>query len=199
MDNPTGEKPTFTSNNKNDDLIDKSQPRPSVEEEFEDPVIPDIAFNFQWTVWEQYDNKGIADYTATMMKVAWFGDPITFWRVWSKIPHSDPKNFFTFNKDGKPHVNFYNIRGIEQKVVSLAMFKTGILPAWEDKINKYGGEFSIKIGSSEASTGNFWNALVQDLVSDNFPAVERVCGIRILDKGKLIKIEVWVDFSIKSE
>ena len=47
-----------------------------VEETFEDPPIPDLAFNHKWTVWEQYETKGRMNYTETMMKVALFTDPI---------------------------------------------------------------------------------------------------------------------------
>ena len=143
-------------------------------EVFEDPPLPDLAFNHRWTVWEQYENKGMKDYVDTMMKVAWFGDAITFWRVWNKIPHSDPKNFFSFYKDGKQYVNYYEIKGDSQKVTCLSLFKTGVDPAWEDKVNKKGGEFATKVEADKEKVKKIWNLMVLDMVTDNFPSTETV-------------------------
>ena len=201
MDNNSGagHYGSFASDKVNTMLSSKGETKKVITETFDEPIIPDLAFNFRWTVWEQYESKGMQDYTDTMMKVAWFGDPITFWRVWNRIPHSDPKKFFSFVKDGKSYVNYYEIRGVEQKISSLALFKTGIIPAWEDQMNKHGGEFSTKVNSDEKSTKGVWNALVLDLVTDNFPGNDRVCGIRVLDKGKQIKLEVWVDYGMKKD
>lgn len=54
-------------------------------ETFDDPLISDLAFSYRWTIWEQYENKDDKDYTKTMMKVAWFADIISFWRIWKKV------------------------------------------------------------------------------------------------------------------
>ena len=170
-----------------------------IEENFDDPLISDLAFTYKWTLWEQYEHQDESDYTQTMNKVAWFADAISFWRVWKTIPHSDPKNFFTHVIDGKSYVNFYEINGKEQKVSSLSLFKTGIQPAWEDKMNKDGGEYAIKVKIDEETTNEIWNSLVLDLVSDNFPEHHRICGVRTLDKGKFIKIEMWVDYARKKD
>eukprot|EP00343_Euplotes_focardii_P008377 CAMPEP_0205822844 /NCGR_PEP_ID=MMETSP0206-20130828/14280_1 /ASSEMBLY_ACC=CAM_ASM_000279 /TAXON_ID=36767 /ORGANISM="Euplotes focardii, Strain TN1" /LENGTH=204 /DNA_ID=CAMNT_0053119465 /DNA_START=10 /DNA_END=624 /DNA_ORIENTATION=+ len=174
-----------------------SESKELVTETFEEPEISDLAFNHKWTVWEQIESKGMKDYADTMEKVAWFGDAITFWKVWNKIPHSDPINFFSFNKEGKLFSNYYEIKGREEKVSTLAMFKTGIIPAWEDEANKEGGEYAAKVETDKEKTHKLWNGLVLDLVSDNFPASEKVCGIRVLDKGKLLKIELWVDYGLR--
>jgi len=175
----------------------REEPSEPITETFEEPVIPDLAFNHRWTVWEQIESKNHKDYASTMEKVAWFGDAITFWKVWNKIPHSTPKNFFSFSRDGKSYCNYYTIRGREEKISTLALFKTGIIPAWEDAANKNGGEYTGKVETDKDKTHIFWNALVKDLVSDNFPATDRVCGVRVLDKGRLIKIELWVDYGLR--
>ena len=169
-----------------------------VEENFEEPIIPDLAFNHKWTIWEQYDGKGSHNYKETMMKVAWFADPITFWRVWNKIPHSDTRKFFSFSREGKTYVNYYEVKGVDEKISSLAMFKTGVIPAWEDPNNRLGGDFNLKVSCNEDNTNKVWNSLVLDIVTDNFPHTERVCGIRVLDKGSQIKVELWVDYKEKS-
>ena len=170
-----------------------------IEENFDDPIISDLMFTYKWTLWEQYEHQDETDYTQTMNKVAWFADSISFWRVWKAIPHSDPKNFFTHVIDGKTYVNFYEINGKEQKVSSLSLFKTGIQPAWEDKMNKDGGEYAIKVPVEEENTYKIWTELVLSLVTDIFPEHKRICGVRILDKGKFLKIEMWVDYARRKD
>ena len=168
-----------------------------VTETFEDAPIPDLALSHKWTIWEQIDSKNTKDYALTMEKVAWFGDIITFWRVWNKIPHSDPKNFFSFNKEGKSYSNYYEVKGRDEKISTLAMFKTGIIPAWEDAANLEGGEYSNKLETDKEKTFKIWNNLVFEIVSGNFPATDKICGIRILDKGRLLKVELWVNYGLR--
>ena len=140
-----------------------------LEEEFPDPIVPDLSLAHNWTVWEHYESKGGADYSKTMTKVAWFGDAITFWQVWNKIPHSDPSNFFSYKDNGVTYANHYDVNGLESQVASLSLFKTGIRPEWEDPLNHKGGEFTLKVGSTKENTRNIWNNLALDVISDNFP------------------------------
>ncbi len=176
------------------------QPRESsgmITETFETPPIQDLTLDSNWTIWEMRDTKRSGSYTAGMEKVAWFGDVVTFWKVWNKIPHSNPKNFFSFNREGKSLANHYEIKGSYEKISTLALFKSGILPAWEDATNKKGGEYTTKVETSSEVTTQIWQTLVFDLATSNFPASERVCGIRIVDKGKTLKVELWVDYGLR--
>lgn len=166
-------------------------------EVFEKPEIPELALNHKWTIWELVETKGQANYNAGMEKVAWFGDAVTFWKVWNKIPHSDPTNFFAFEREGKNYINYYEIKGSHERINTLAMFKTGIHPEWEDATNKNGGEYATKITIDIETTKEIWNNLVLNLVTSNFPATDKVCGIRIVDKGKFIKVELWVDYGLR--
>lgn len=166
-------------------------------EVFEEPKIPELALNHKWTIWELLEAKGHGSYSAGMEKVAWFGDVVTFWQAWNTIPHSDPANFFAFQKEGKSYTNYYEIKGSHEKVSTLAMFKTGIHPEWEDATNKNGGEYATKVGVDIEVTKQIWTTLVFDLVTSNFPATDRVCGIRIVDKGRNLKVELWVDYGLR--
>ncbi|CAI2376962.1 unnamed protein product [Moneuplotes crassus] len=166
-------------------------------ETFEKPLIPDLALNHNWTIWELLDTKGGGSYSSGMEKVAWFGDIITFWKAWNQIPHSDPKNFFSFTREGKSYANYYEVKGSAMKISTLAMFKSGIHPAWEDATNKNGGEYAAKVDTNAEATCKVWSSLVFDLVTSNFPATDRVCGIRIVDKGRILKVELWVDYGLR--
>ena len=168
-------------------------------EKFLEPVIPDLAFSYNWTIWEQYEAKFGEDYRDTMAKVAWFGDAVTFWQIWNTIKHSDPKNFFSYESNGKMFATHYEVGGFAKKISSLSLFKTGIVPEWEDVANIKGGEFSLKIRSDETKTKNIWNFLVLDLISGNFPHIDHVCGIRVVDKVRTIKIELWTDYHHKND
>lgn len=168
-----------------------------ITETFEDPPIKDLTLDSKWTIWELRDTKRSGSYTSGMEKVAWFGDMITFWKVWNKVPHSNPKNFFSFNREGKSLAQHYEIKGSYEKISTLALFKSGILPAWEDATNSKGGEYATKVETSTEATLHIWTTLVFDLVTSNFPASERVCGIRIVDKGRTLKVELWVDYGLR--
>lgn len=148
-------------------------------------------------MWEILDLKNGGGYNAGLEKVAWFGDIISFWKTWNRIPHSDPKNFFSFNREGKSLANYYEVKGSFEKISTLMMFKSGIVPAWEDATNKNGGEYTAKVDTDAETTHAIWNNLVFQLVTSNFPATERVCGIRIVDKGRSLKVELWVDYGLR--
>ena len=68
-----------------------------MEETFEDPIIPEIKFRSDWTLWEHYENAGgePIDYQLSMCKACWFNDMISFATAWNTIPHSDLTNIFT--------------------------------------------------------------------------------------------------------
>ena len=60
----------------------------------------------EWVFWEQYEElqqsgggqkqyqKDVADYLATIQKVAWFNDIISFWQIWNTLPVSKLELFF---------------------------------------------------------------------------------------------------------
>ena len=172
---------------------DESKSNKDVQEVFNDPEVPETELAHRWTLWEQYDSKG-KSYTETMSKVAWFGDLITFWQVWNQIAHADPNNFFSSLEEGKQTANFYEVNGTLQRVSSLAFFKTGVIPAWEDARNRLGGDYFVKIDKDGALVKDIWNSVILELVSGSFDNVDRVCGLRVVDKLDFLKIELWVDY-----
>ena len=165
-------------------------------EQFEDPLFPELALDFKWTVWEQWsESGGKSHYAGAMQKVACFHDMITFWQVWNNLPHADPKNFFAFPaEDMAFKVPFYRIGGSFKRINSIAVFKAGIKPEWEDKANQHGGEYSLKVQAGPEVIGDIWSEIVLSAVSGEFPSANRLTGVRIVDKNQIYKIEIWTDF-----
>ena len=62
------------------------------------------------------------------------------------------------------------------------MFKTGIVPMWEDKMNANGSEFRIELkGSNPDIIQAVWEKLVFDIVTGVIPHLkEIVAGIRLV-------------------
>ena len=118
------------------------------DEKFEDLKHPELEFTDKWTLWEQYETKDSSNYKDTMMKVACFNDPVSFWKVWNTVPHSDPLNYvhyFDEEVEKAMVAKHYVSKGVDQKISAVSLFKTGIIPAWEDEVNAKGGEFSVKL------------------------------------------------------
>ena len=68
---------------------------PTMEETFSDPIIPEIKFKSDWTLWEHYESQGDhMDYGSSMCKACWFNDLVSFSTAWNTIPHSDLTNIF---------------------------------------------------------------------------------------------------------
>lgn len=166
-------------------------------EQFEELKFPELAFADNWTLWEQYETKDSANYQDTMEKVACFNDPISFWKVWNTVPHSNPLNFIHyFDEEGANRIvaKHYVVKGSEQKISSVSLFKTGIEPAWEDPVNLKGGEFSMKIKCDKEDIKPIWEGIILEVISGNFPHSDQVCGIRMLDKAQMFKVEIWVKY-----
>jgi hypothetical protein len=79
------------------------------------------------------------------------------------------------------------------RVVSYSMFRDGILPSWEDKVNKYGKEWGCRQFLEPDDAKKIWLNLCADCVLGNIDAV----GIRVLNKSNttrnVSKIEVWME------
>jgi len=84
------------------------------------------------------------------------------------------------------------------RVNSISMFQSGIKPAWEDKANENGGDFSFKFSDMTMDIRDIWEKMVQEIVCENYPFLSEITGIRAIDKsknGKLTyKLEFWTRF-----
>lgn len=180
----------------------QTAPSEEFEETFEELKFPEMAFQDKWTLWEQYETKYSSDYKNTMQKVACFNDPVSFWKVWNTVPHSDPLNFIHYYEEENAEsavAKHYVVRGQEHKISAVSLFKTGIIPAWEDPVNAKGGEFSAKLHCTKEEIKPIWEEIILEIISSSFPNSDQVCGIRMLDKAQMFKVEVWVKYEKQND
>lgn len=136
-----------------------------------------------------------------MKKVAWFDDAISFALAWNNIPHRDINNFF-FDQD-KGVFTAYNVNNVpeapEKRFDGLSLFLDNVIPAWEDEVNAQGGEFRIDFKASSLElVQSFWETLIFDVVTSQFPETDMLAGVRLLDKSRgdqgSFRIEIWTKF-----
>ena len=89
---------------------------------------------------------------------------------------------------------FYHIASSFKRINSIAVFKTGIKPEWEDKANQHGGEYSLKVSAGPEAIGDIWAEIVLSAVSGEFPDAHTLTGVRIVDKNQVYKLELWTEF-----
>lgn len=85
------------------------------------------------------------------------------------------------------------------RVNSISLFKTGIKPAWEDKVNEKGGDFHFRFSDMTMDIRELWEKMIAEIVCENYPFLDKITGIRAIDKtkqGKLTyKLEFWTTFA----
>ena len=67
------------------------------------------------------------------------------------------------------------------------MFRTGIMPKWEDEVNIKGGEFKVDLSGirDPQSLQKIWEMLVFGCITGNIPKVkEGIAGVRFIQKVK---------------
>ena len=145
----------------------------------------------KWVIWEMWNSKDSSTYGKNMQKVGEFNDLWTFWQHWANLPHSDPKFFFVDAAKSEEKIPV----GLNSPIESIGVFEDGVLPAWEDKENTAGCDFFCRIQSDGSDMKSIWQKAVFSLIGETFPHAESVTGVRIVDRAKIFKIEVWVRFS----
>jgi len=123
---------------------------------------------------------------------------LSFAEAWRNIPHSEVKNFF-YNDELKT-VQFHNIDKEEKRINGFSLFERNIKPEWEDVICEQGGEFRWDFKASLPTVQKIWERLVFAVVTSEFAEIDKICGVRLLDKsivGKenIFRVEVWTKFS----
>lgn len=70
----------------------------------------ELRFGCKWALWEHFEGEK-DNYSASMKKVAWFDDAISFALAWNNIPHRDINNFFYDQEKGA--CTAYNVNNVE--------------------------------------------------------------------------------------
>eukprot|EP00358_Blepharisma_japonicum_P003893 CAMPEP_0202949918 /NCGR_PEP_ID=MMETSP1395-20130829/16742_1 /ASSEMBLY_ACC=CAM_ASM_000871 /TAXON_ID=5961 /ORGANISM="Blepharisma japonicum, Strain Stock R1072" /LENGTH=161 /DNA_ID=CAMNT_0049653365 /DNA_START=89 /DNA_END=574 /DNA_ORIENTATION=+ len=127
-----------------------------------------------------------------MKKVGNFDTVWSFWQHWSNLPHADPT--FLFVDESNMQKNF---EGMSQSIEAIGIFEREIIPAWEDGVNKLGSDYSFKRPYNRDEIKNIWTRLAFALIGETFYLPDQITGIRVVDKGKSTKYEIWVRYDCK--
>mmetsp|Transcript_113727 Transcript_113727/g.223058 ORF Transcript_113727/g.223058 Transcript_113727/m.223058 type:complete len:126 (+) Transcript_113727:3-380(+) len=79
------------------------------------------------------------------------------------------------------------------------IFRDGVRPEWEDKLNATGGhfQFQLKPSTGGGQIDEYWNNLVLGLVGAAIEPANMITGVRLVDKlsgpraANAIRLEVW--------
>lgn len=179
----------YLSFNKNVTADKELGPKPEVETlEHMKEVDPELSGT--WVIWEQH--KQSKDYSDAMKQIVNFSTVKEFWGCWSHLPQ--PSELL----EGKKFVR--ESGGSRNIVDSIAIFRKGIQPEWEDPQNANGGHFQLTLKPGKLSAGlidELWNNVVLGMVSDSIEPASMITGARLVDKldGKglkaVLRIELW--------
>merc|ERR1719221_1301659 len=80
------------------------------------------------------------------------------------------------------------------------IFKQGVRPEWEDKINATGGHFQVQLNPKQYGGGQideYWNNIVLGMIGGTVDPYDMITGVRLVDKlqgskaAGVIRIELW--------
>ena len=164
--------------------------------------------------WIVYDHtkSDSETYEASTRKICEFNNVINFWQIFNNYPN--PSKLFN-NGITRPIMKCIdNNKTITKEISSISVFKKGILPKWEDPVNKYGAEFSKRKFSKKDSLKELDTNWIDILVACVSCAIDSsVTGIRVVDSSAskknehtgitefkvLYRIELWFDNIAKKQ
>lgn len=154
-----------------------------------------------WVVYDhtKSDNE---TYEASTRKISEFNNVINFWQIFNNYP--TPSKLFN-NGIYRPIMKC--IDG-NKEISSISVFKKGILPKWEDPVNKHGAEFSKRKFNKKDPLKEIDANWIDILMACIGCTVDQsVTGIRVVDSSSpkknehtgvvefkiLYRIELWFD------
>lgn len=164
------------------------------EEDQHELLKQELPLQYTWVIWEQIMQAGdgkAAQYSDATHKVAPFSTVQDFWKLWNHIPQPsellDNKRMVREQPDGL-HV-----------IDAIMIFRDGVKPEWEDKLNASGGHFQFQLKSNlgGGQIDEYWNNLVLAMIGGMIAPSEMITGVRLVDKlsgprqSNGIRIEVW--------
>ncbi|XP_065845580.1 eukaryotic translation initiation factor 4E-like [Oscarella lobularis] len=81
------------------------------------------------------------------------------------------------------------------------LFKEGIYPAWEDKLNSKGGRWLLSLNKSQRrDLDQFWIEVLMLLIGEQFEeASEEICGAVVNVRPRGDKLAIWTGHSERKE
>lgn len=93
-----------------------------------------------------------------------------------------------------------NVSMCKREVAAYSLFRTGVSPAWEDKVNKDGGEWGCRKHIKSIHWKNIWTSLALACINEE---IKKVVGIRMINKSsnakQMQKLEAWLTTSSTCE
>jgi translation initiation factor 4E len=121
-----------------------------------------------WVVWYRPPTSKYSDYEKSTLPLVSFSSVESFWTVYSHLKR--PSSL--------PSVSDYHI------------FKKGVRPVWEDKENRKGGKWIVRLKKGVAD--RYWEDLLMAIVGDQFAeAGEEVCGAVLSVRSGEDVLSVW--------
>ena len=122
------------------------------------------------------------------------------WNLWSHLPHEtdwSPKSYNNVYKFTTVEETIAITESLPEALVKncmLFVMKNGVMPTWEDPLNRNGGCFSYKVSNKHVCEA--WRELTYVLVggtiSNNSQFVNAVTGITISPKKNFCIIKIWM-------
>ncbi|KAH0559602.1 hypothetical protein GP486_003886, partial [Trichoglossum hirsutum] len=121
-----------------------------------------------WVVWYRPPTSKYSDYEKSTLPLVSFSSVESFWTVYSHLKR--PSSL--------PSVSDYHI------------FKKGVRPVWEDKENRKGGKWIVRL--KKGVVDRYWEDLLMAIVGDQFAeAGEEVCGAVLSVRSGEDVLSVW--------
>ena len=122
------------------------------------------------------------------------------WCLWAHLPHDTNwtiesyKLVYTFKTVEATIALLETLPDILVKNCMLFLMKEGIMPIWEDKLNRAGGSFSYKVVNK--CVYDVWKELTYSIVGntvcENVNFMNSVTGITISPKKSFCIVKIWL-------
>lgn len=160
--------------------------------------------------WVVYDHtkSDSCTYEASTRKICEFNNVINFWQIFNNYPK--PSKLFN-NGIYRPMMKCTEGN---KEISSISVFKKGILPKWEDPVNKFGAEFSKRKFNKKDALKELDSNWIDILIECICCIIDQsVTGVRVVDSSapkinehtgliefKVIhRIEMWFDNTEKKQ
>ena len=113
----------------------------------------------------------MSDYLNNIIPVFTFKNLIDFLHFWKNTDYSKITPLLI-----DPHQGIIRkIKDTDLKIGSIALFKSGISPTWEDKVNAKGGEYGMRFSEDDPSKiAARWEKIIFSLVGGTFDGLDEV-------------------------
>ncbi|KAI9676395.1 MAG: hypothetical protein M1817_000552 [Caeruleum heppii] len=123
---------------------------------------------YTWVVWYRPPTSKYSDYEKSTIPLVSFSTVEAFWTIYSHLKR--PSSL--------PSISDYHI------------FRKGVRPVWEDKENRRGGKWIVRLKKGVAD--RYWEDLLLAIVGDQFAeAGEEVCGAVLSVRSGEDVLSVW--------